>query len=54
MENITRIYQNLDDYLQPNKALILYGPRQAGKTTLLNSYLATTKYKYRLDSGDDY
>ena len=28
-------------------------PRQVGKTTILQSYLADTKWKYRLENGDD-
>ncbi|KKS87995.1 MAG: hypothetical protein UV63_C0046G0010 [Microgenomates group bacterium GW2011_GWC1_43_11] len=50
---LTRWYQNLDDYIKPNKVLVLYGPRQVGKTTLVTSYLASTQFKYRLDSGDN-
>jgi hypothetical protein len=51
---IERHYQNLDTFLKPNKALVIYGPRQVGKTTLLNDYLQTTSYKYRLDSGENF
>lgn len=50
---IPRIYDNLEPLLQPNKALIIYGPRRVGKTTLLSSFLATTRYRYRFDSGDN-
>lgn len=50
---IPRIYQDLNKYLKPNKALIIYGPRQVGKTTLLQDFLAATKFKYKLDSGDN-
>ncbi len=52
---IPRYYENLSQYLKPNKALVIFGPRQVGKTTLLNDYLSTVKgkIKYRLDSGDD-
>jgi len=50
---IPRFYQQLDSYLKPNKVLVLYGPRQVGKTTLLTEYLKKTKYKYRLDFGED-
>lgn len=51
--NISRIYHNLDQYLKPGKVLIIYGPRQAGKTTLLQGFLSRTKLKYRLDSGEN-
>lgn len=50
---IIRFYQNLEKYLKPGKALIIYGPRQSGKTTLLNDFLLQTKLKYRLDSGEN-
>jgi predicted AAA+ superfamily ATPase len=50
---IQRIYQDLGSKLVPNKALIIYGPRQAGKTTLLTDFLSETKLKYKLDSGDN-
>lgn len=50
---IPRIYLDLNKYLRPNKALVIYGPRQVGKTTLLQDFLAATKLKYKLDSGDN-
>lgn len=50
---IPRFYQNLDKYLKPNEALIIFGPRQAGKTTLLKEFLSKTRLKYKLDSGDN-
>ena len=50
---IKRIYDNLDDFLVPNKALIIYGARQVGKTTLLRNYLSKKDIKYRFDSGDN-
>ncbi len=48
---LPRYYNDLDKYLLKNKVLIIYGPRQDGKTTLLIDYLS--KLKYKLDSGDD-
>ena len=50
---ITRAYEPLDAYLRPNKALLIYGPRRVGKTTLLRNYLAHTPFRYKLDSGDN-
>jgi predicted AAA+ superfamily ATPase len=50
---IQRFYDNLEGYIQPGKVLILYGARRVGKTTLLNNYLKTTTFKYRLDNGDN-
>jgi hypothetical protein len=39
--------------MHPHEALILYGPRRVGKTTLLENYLKTTKLKYRLETGEN-
>jgi predicted AAA+ superfamily ATPase len=50
---IPRYYDNLDQLVEPGKALIIYGPRQVGKTTLLKNYLSKTPLKYRSDSGDN-
>lgn len=50
---IERYYKDLEKYLKPNQALIMFGPRQVGKTTLLQNFLSQTKLKYRLDSGDN-
>jgi len=50
---ITRSYEPLGPLLEPNKALVIYGPRRVGKTTLLERYLAETPFKYRHALGDD-
>lgn len=50
---IERFYKNIDNLLKSNRALIIYGPRRIGKTTLLKDYLSKTKYKYLLDTGDN-
>lgn len=50
---IARFYKNLNPFLKTNHALIIYGPRRVGKTTLLESFLKETSLKYRLDSGDN-
>jgi len=50
---IERAYEPLDVYLQPNKVLVIYGPRRVGKTTLLQNFLAKTTLRYKLDSGDN-
>jgi predicted AAA+ superfamily ATPase len=50
---IKRFYDALDKYIKPNKALIIFGPRQVGKTTLLQNFLRKTSLKYKLDSGDN-
>ena len=49
---IPRCY-DLAKYLKPNKALILFGPRQVGKTTLLKDFLGSFNGNSRLDTGDD-
>lgn len=48
-----RIYEPLEKYIKPNKALVIYGPRRVGKTTLLQNFLKQSKLKYKLDSGDN-
>ena len=42
----------LESSTVPGKALIIYGPRRAGKTTLLKSYLASCGLRFRLETGD--
>ncbi|MEW5894165.1 MAG: ATP-binding protein [Candidatus Omnitrophota bacterium] len=49
---IPRFY-NIHDILEPGKALIIYGPRQVGKTTLLMDFLKGCGEKYRYESGDN-
>ncbi len=49
---IPRAYK-LNEFIKPNKVLVIFGPRQAGKTTLLNDFLSNTSLKYKLDSGED-
>lgn len=53
MTFLPRFYGNINDYLEPGKVLVIYGPRQVGKTTLLQNYLSKTSLKYKLDSGDN-
>ena len=48
-----RSYEPLSEYLQAGKALLVYGPRRVGKTTLLQNFLKSTHLKYKLDSGDN-
>jgi len=50
---IKRIYDDLEKLIRPNKALVIYGSRRVGKTTILNNYLNQTAWKYKLDSGDN-
>ncbi|MCX6270754.1 MAG: ATP-binding protein [Bacteroidetes bacterium] len=51
--HIPRFYAELGKWLEPNKALIILGPRQVGKTTLLKEFLVKTNYKYKFDTGDN-
>jgi predicted AAA+ superfamily ATPase len=50
---LPRFYQNLENWLEPGRVLILYGPRQVGKTTLVKNFLGQTNLKYKLDSGEN-
>ena len=52
---LPRIYDNLNLLLKPNKALVIYGSRQTGKTTLLKKFLSENEgnFRYKLNSGDD-
>ncbi|MCK4912778.1 MAG: ATP-binding protein [Candidatus Omnitrophica bacterium] len=45
--------KNLNSFLQPQKAVIIYGSRRCGKTTLLNEILKSIKEKYLLVNGED-
>lgn len=51
---IPRIYNNLGDFTRHNKVLIIFGPRQVGKTTLIRHYLAENNLKARFETGDNY
>ncbi|MCK9379303.1 MAG: ATP-binding protein [Candidatus Moranbacteria bacterium] len=50
---IKRFFGYLEPLLEPNKVLVLYGPRRVGKTTLLKELLKKTTLKYRFDSGEN-
>lgn len=43
---------NLEQSVKPNKVTVVYGPRQTGKTTLLQKYLENRK-NYLLLNGED-
>lgn len=53
MQYIPRSYDNLGAYLEPGKVLVLFGPRQTGKTTIIKHFLESQNYKYRFVTGDD-
>ena len=44
---------NIAENIEPNKVLIIYGPRQVGKTTLVKEFLQTTTLSYQFYTGDD-
>lgn len=46
--------KTLKKYLDPNKVVIIQGPRQVGKTTLVKEFLKSkdNKYKYKYVTGD--
>ncbi len=48
-----RFFSALDNYFSPGKALIIYGPRRTGKTTLVKNFLKDTSLKYLFVTGDD-
>ena len=50
---ITRHYHDLEKFLKANKVLLILGPRQAGKTTLMEEYLKQSGFRYKQVSGDD-
>lgn len=50
---ITRAHEPLYSHLEPNRVLVIYGPRRVGKTTLLQKFLDETSLYYKLDSGDN-
>ncbi|MBU1088675.1 ATP-binding protein [Patescibacteria group bacterium] len=44
----------IKDLIEKGKVLMIYGPRQVGKTTLVKMFLDKTKLKYRYDTGDSF
>ena len=52
MNNILKRTYDLSALLQPNKVFVLYGPRQVGKTTLIDEFLKKTSFKYIKKNGD--
>jgi len=50
---IKRKYQDLERFMLPKKALIILGPRQVGKTTLIEDFISRTPLRTKLVTGDD-
>lgn len=49
---IKRAYE-LEKIIMPEKVLVIYGPRQVGKTTLVKNFLGETKLRFRYDTGEN-
>lgn len=55
MEHELKLIQrgiSIDTYIKPGKVLIIYGPRQVGKTTIIQTFLESFKGKYEVYTGD--
>ncbi len=51
---ISRYYDNIiAQNLRPGRVLVVYGPRRAGKTTLIKNFIPTSGFKCRYETGDD-
>ncbi len=47
------LLSQIQDSIMPGKVMVLYGPRQVGKTTLVNEFLSRTSLKARLINADE-
>ncbi len=47
------LLDNLQKAITPGKVVVIYGPRQVGKTTLVNDLLPLLSLKFRLVNGDE-
>lgn len=54
MNRIPRYYDTLMDLTSAKKVLVLYGPRQAGKTTIVKTAIENRQERIKYDTGDDY
>lgn len=43
---------SIEELLESGKVLLIYGPRQSGKTSLVQRYLETTSFKYKFVRGE--
>ena len=43
---------SIQKLLEPGKVLLIYGPRQSCKTSLVQNYLETTDFKYKFIRGE--
>ncbi len=53
MDYLKRNYDNLERFIKKGKALIIYGPRRVGKTTLVKKYYNSINLRKRYVTGDD-
>ncbi len=51
--HIPRVYEHLDERMRPGKVLVLSGPRQVGKTTLVRRFLERVGRRSLYVTGDD-
>jgi len=51
--HLPRIYDDINQYVKSEKVLIVFGPRQVGKTTLIEYFLSRSSYRSRLETGDN-
>jgi len=50
---VPRVYEKLSEHLRPGKVLVISGPRQVGKTTLVRRHLESTQARSLYVTGDD-
>lgn len=51
---ISRHYDTvIANELKPGRVLVIYGPRRAGKTTLIKNFIPNSGFKCRYETGDD-
>ena len=51
--HIPRAYDQLNEYMRPGKVLVMTGPRQVGKTTLVRRFLDRARERSLYVPGDD-
>ncbi len=50
---LRELENQIHESVKPGRVLVVYGPRRAGKTTLLNACLQNAKGRVRIETGDD-
>ncbi len=54
MKRIPRFFDNLLEFTRNDKVLVIYGPKQVGKTTLVRRLIDLPDTRVRYDTGDDF